>query len=148
MINISGDESIIKDDSDESDDDKVLSGDFINDGSFTQAEPLGNESQHAMYFAINKKFMDLQSPDDFIDGEFNIRNIVRPVRNDNYNIQDSQDQFDTSFISNNQSIEKPKTNKLCKNNDNNNYDVENINPKQNSKKIANPFKYSSSEDSD
>lgn len=64
---------VYDDDADEDDADTsgVLSGSFINDGEYTQRESIGGGSgskgpfsQQAMYLAINRRQMELDSPDD------------------------------------------------------------------------------------
>ncbi len=70
------------DEEEEDEEEEVLSGNFINDGSFTQHTPQrgrgGRDSTQAMYLAVNHYHHLVDSPDDFLlDGRLNVRSLVR-----------------------------------------------------------------------
>jgi len=46
-----------------------LSGDFINDGTYTQHSPQGEATQYGMYLAVNNYHSHMRSPDDFVRGK-------------------------------------------------------------------------------
>jgi len=95
-----------EEDDEEEDDDAVLSGDFINDGMYTQHEVSGVLSQQAMYLDLNRRQMELDSPEVEIHhqwvqpsstvSEHNIDSSV--IGGDSVN--GSSDFADNSFISN------------------------------------------------
>lgn len=76
----SGDETIDERDDDEDDDASCISGDFINDGAYTQHPSQGGDTAQAacMYLAVNNYRMQMESPDDLDScGKPNIRKIFR-----------------------------------------------------------------------
>lgn len=46
-----------------------LSGNFINDGTYTQHSPQGEATQFGMYLAVNNYHSHMRSPDDFVRGK-------------------------------------------------------------------------------
>ena len=71
----SGDDEGISEDGDGQDSDvsdssqsTQLSGNFINDGTYTQHSPQGNATQYGMYLAVNNYHSHMRSPDDFVRG--------------------------------------------------------------------------------
>jgi hypothetical protein len=95
--------------------------------------------------------MDLESPDDFVNGKYNIRNLVRPDRNDSRDYKDTPDLNDASFVSDNTDIIQNSIESKHDNNNNNNSNnnknlekkrnnkTENLAPQQSNKQVANPF---------
>jgi hypothetical protein len=70
----SGDESMESG----SDEDSVLSGTFINDGTYTQHDSQGGAAtQYGMYLAVNNYHTHMRSPDDFVRGKLNVAGLVR-----------------------------------------------------------------------
>jgi hypothetical protein len=67
--------------SEDTDDGSCISGDFINDGTYTQhTSPSGAETQYGMYLAVNNYHTHMRSPDDVMGGRFNIADLVRGPR--------------------------------------------------------------------
>jgi hypothetical protein len=67
--------------SEDTDEGSCISGDFINDGTYTQhTSPSGAETQYGMYLAVNNYHTHMRSPDDVMGGRFNIADLVRGPR--------------------------------------------------------------------
>jgi hypothetical protein len=68
--------------SEDIDEGSCISGDFINDGTYTQhTSPSGAETQYGMYLAVNNYHTHMRSPDDVTGGRLNIADLVRGPRN-------------------------------------------------------------------
>jgi hypothetical protein len=64
----------------DSEDGSQLSGDFINDGAYTQHESQSEEDGPAMYLKCNRYNMLMHSPEDFVNGRPNIAALLRKPR--------------------------------------------------------------------
>eukprot|EP01032_Pedospumella_encystans_P017182 gene17182-19590_t len=69
-----------------------LSGNFINDGTYTQHSPQGDATQYGMYLAVNNYHSHMHSPDDFVRGKLNVAGLVRrkPLLQSPSDLQDTQ----------------------------------------------------------
>jgi hypothetical protein len=82
----------------EADSSGILSGSFINDGEYTQRESIGGSSsskgQQSMYLAINRRQMEMDSPDD--------ERLIFKKSYDRFSRAD--DSIDESFVVNSPSV--------------------------------------------
>lgn len=93
----SGDESIEeRDDDDES---SCISGDFINDGAYTQHPSQGDGTTQtaSMYLAVNNYRLQMESPDDLDShGKPNVRKIFRSKRHHHHQLSMQSSVVDSS----------------------------------------------------